>query len=140
MSPISDLKITLLPSRDYRYLTWILTGWAMAGMYYAHLPSILAFGLGLAMIWGLWQVTQCAMPQLGLQSIAFQRDKWILGFQDKTEEYDHIRIGADSGFFLLAKFSHSQHAHSRWLVIFFDQLSIWERRNLNILERLSRKS
>lgn len=140
MSLISDLNIILLPSRDYRCLAWILTGWAIAGLYYAHLPWILALGLSLGMSWGLWQITCCSMPQSGLQSIAFQRNKWILSFRDKTEEYDQIRIGADSGFFMLAQFSNSQQHTSRWLVIFFDQLSKTALRSLNILERVGCQS
>ena len=134
MSHVSELNIALLPSRDYRCLAWILTSWAVAGLYYAHLPWSLAFGLSTGMGWGLWRITFSPMPHFGLETIAFQRDKWILGFQDKIESYDKIQIIADSGFFLLIHFSNAQSRTSRSLVIFCDQLSKFELRNLNILE------
>ncbi|MEI6095600.1 MAG: hypothetical protein WCR08_09110 [Gammaproteobacteria bacterium] len=134
MSHLSELKIALLPSHDYRRLAWILTGWAAAGLYYAHLPWILTFGLSAGMGWGLWCITRSPMPHFGLKTVAFQRGKWILGFQDKMESYDKIQISADSGFFLLIHFSNAQSRASRRLVIFCDQLSKFDLRSLNILE------
>lgn len=140
MSRLSDLFITIQRSPDYRRLAWILTGWAIACVYYVHFPLLLGLTLVGSMLSALWHITQVPMPHLGLQTLAFQRGKWIISFGAKTSTYDKIQICVDTGLFLLLHFSGSQEHKSRWLVLFYDQLSPEELRHLYVAETISRSN
>ena len=137
MSYVSDLKITLLPSADYRLLAWLLTGFACASLYLVYIPWCLVGLLSSMMIWNLWRITYLPLPYVGLRSLSFHSNKWLVDSGNTIESYEQIEIVVDSGFFLLICFSNLKPQISRRLLIFNDQLSLFELRCLHILALLT---
>ena len=133
MSYVSDLKITLLPSADYRRLAWLLTGFACTSLYLVYLPCCLVGLFSSMMIWNLWRITYHPFPYVGLRSLSFHNNKWLVDSGNTIERYEQIEIVVDSGFFLLIYFSNLKPKSSRRLLIFNDQLSSLELRCLHIL-------
>ncbi len=137
MSHIFDLSIPIKFSPDYRRLVWVLTVCAGCSMYYARPMWIIGVILSVSMVWTLTQVIQCPRPHPKLQTLAFQQGKWALSFQNKRWVYDQMTIGADTGFFLLLHFSGAP--ASRWMVIFYDQMSTLDLRKLNMIHKVHTK-
>lgn len=136
MSSIYDLTIKFSPSADYRRVVWVLTIWAIAAMYYVHLPWGCRLGLGLSMVWGLISITRNPRPYPKLQSLSFQQGHWVITQCNRMETYNKIRICVDSGFFLLGYFSGNTLQKSRFLVIFHDQIKAEQRKILHRIETI----
>lgn len=132
MSLLSDLYIPILPSRDFRRLIWVLTGVAYVCLWYANLSWWLNLGLGMYLTKPLFK---CSSPYPTLKFLAFNQQKWTLNFQTKKESYSQLQISADTGFFILCRFSDKQSKQKRWLVIFYDQITQEARRSLYILQK-----
>lgn len=133
MSLLSVLFIPILPSPDYRRLVWVLTLLTGACVIYVSFPLWLKLGLGLSL---LWPISQTTRPHPELESLEFCRAKWMLKRHGNLEEYQNLHIAADTGFFLLCRFSDVKFKKKRWIVIFYDQLSQDQRRGLHIIETM----
>ena len=133
MSLLSDLYIPILPSPDFRRLVWVLTSITVGTLWYAQLPMILSLGLVLTLPWALFTGSR---PYPDLETVHFSQKKWQLTFSTKKEIYQKIDIAADTGLFLLCRFSKEKEKKKRWLVIFCDQLSQDQRRALHIIEQI----
>ena len=136
MSPLYELKIGILSSSKYRHVVWLLTGCACISMYVAELPCFIRLVLLIGMLWTLYQLAVCPRPHPRLQAITYQHKKWALEFIDRHLVYDNLSIALDTGLFLLLYFYQSQSTSKQWIVMFYDQLSPSELRQLNIIHTI----
>ncbi|MCR9191916.1 MAG: hypothetical protein NXI01_04580 [Gammaproteobacteria bacterium] len=130
MSLLFDRNIPLDSSADYRRLGVIVSFCALISLYVADLPAILNVGLSIWMLYALWRLLVAAKPHPSLSSLNFQQKRWVLDYQDGNHlTYERVQIAVDSGFFLLLQFSGI--SKSRWVVVFYDQMSLADLRQFN---------
>jgi len=99
---------------------------------------ILKLLLSLVIIYSLKVIWQAPFPTLPYLQLTHFMDEWsLVDRHQKKQFFDYHRIILDAGFFILLELTGD--SPRKVLVIFFDQLTHAEHRQLRLMERLQRK-
>lgn len=136
MLPLSDIKITLdKPSMDYQRVCIVIYGVAMLMLWYsvAWLYAKICLSIFLCTI--LIKLVRQNIPYPVYTSLRFYKQGWHLHHKNGLVlTYTQAQIRVDTGFFLLLTLT--DEATQKNIVIFNDQLSIFERRMLYLIEKI----
>ncbi|PJD93880.1 MAG: hypothetical protein CK424_01080 [Legionella sp.] len=83
----------------------------------------------------LYQIFKHASPHPKIQILKFQQEQWIIQLHDGQQcIYEKFHICVDTGLFVLLHFSTKK--RSRFVVVFYDQLSQTALRTIRILQTI----
>lgn len=135
MLHLFDLTITVHRSSDFRRLGLIATAFSCFVLCYSDAPIILVALLVSALLCSLWSMMKTSRPHPLLSTIGYHRGQWVLGYSDGSRGvYKSIRVCVNTGFFGVFRFEGER--YSRVIVLFYDQLSREERRQIIILHEI----
>ena len=97
--------------------------------------SLIAFVL----IWHSLKISRVRLPHAELQTVIYTGRNWLLKFKNgDVASYQEIKIRLDTGFFCVIAFCNKPKFKN--IVIFNDQITVAERRMLNVLEKVGNKA
>jgi hypothetical protein len=135
LSTLFDFKIIFKPSTDYVRLSVCLHVYVFIVACLLALKFITLVFIVLFLCCSMTYIIYNPVPQSAYLTLSYQVKKWILLDKNNQESvFDNLTICVDGGFFMLLKLTNAN--QYKLIVIFYDQLSKLQSRNLHLQEQL----
>ena len=133
MLPIYTLTIAFKPSNDYRKLVLLIYGLALIALLHSTCSAWIGVPIGLLLVMHVYPLLRCGLPMKGYHQLIYQGERWFLQTSmGATRSYTQVLVRMDMGLLMWIDLLDEETCHR--MVLFHDQLSTEQRRQLYLLQ------